>query len=392
MPQIPYIFNQLCSFIPRDIFDRLVKKHKGNNSIKHYTCWNHLMVMIWAQLTHRNSLRDIECSLRAHNDKIYRLGMGKSISRNNISYANAHRDVAVFRDLAQAMMSQASNLPAVDPVLRNIAELFGLAGFFAVDSSTVTLDLGRFAWSVPQEGTGGVKLHTMYDIMRRVPRSCLITGHEERDQTFMEYYGYERECFYMLDKMYLKTKGLHAIQCAGAYFVTRMKKNMAYAVTGSKNVRGMNALADQSIRFTSRWASAGYPEELRLVTYYSPENNATYKFLSNNFTLEAETIALLYKFRWEIECFFKWIKQHLRIVSFYGNSANAVMIQIYVGYITYCMLAMAASALKFRGSLYDFENMCNVSLTEKCYLIDLMNRGCNGAVKPIPDSPSLFDI
>lgn len=374
MAQIPYIFNQLCGFIPRDIFDRLVKKCGGNVSVKHYTCWNHLMVMIWAQLTSRRSLRDIENSLRAHSDKTYRMGMGKSISRNTIAHANARKDVAIFRELSRVMMERAARINISDRTLIDIAEACGVAGFFAIDSSTVSLDLRKYPWSVPQEGSGGVKIHTMFDIMRKVPRSCLITGHEERDQTFMEHYAYEPDCLYVLDKMYFKTRGLLAINESHAYFITRIKKNVVYEVDSEAPVSGVRVLKDETIRFTSRWASNGYPGTIRLISYYSLENNEVLKFLTNNFEIDAATIALLYKYRWEIELFFKWIKQHLRIVAFYGTSANAVMIQIYVGLITFCALALLSDSQKFKGSLYDLTNILSVALTEKCHISDLLNR------------------
>ena len=216
MPQIPYIFNQLTSYIPRDIFDRLVKKFNGNRYVKDYHCGNHLAVMLWAQLTGRESLRDIESTLRAHNDKLYRMGMGLHVSRNNISNANAKRDVGIFRELAQEMMARTSRLSVKDPILSMIGEAFGISGFFAIDSTTVSLELKKFSWSVPQEDWGGVKVHTMYDLLRNVPRMCMITGHEERDQTFMEDYPYERGCFYMFDKMYFKTAGMGKVQMCGA--------------------------------------------------------------------------------------------------------------------------------------------------------------------------------
>ena len=195
MAQIPYIFNQLVSHIPKDVFDRLVKKYRGNFHIKKFSCWNHLLLMIWAQLTSRKSLRDIETSLRAHADKVYRMGIGSEISRNAIANANAKRDVAIYRELAQGMMLLACKINVKDELLQMISKQFQLNGFFAIDSTTVSLDLRKFTWSVPQEEWGGVKLHTMYDLLRMVPRMCLITGHEERDQTFMEDYPYEANCF-----------------------------------------------------------------------------------------------------------------------------------------------------------------------------------------------------
>lgn len=374
MSQIPYIFNQLTSYIPRDIFDRLVKKYNGNRYVKDYHCGNHLAVMIWAQLTGRESLRDIESTLRAHYDKLYRMGMGLHISRNNISNANAKRDVGIFRELAQEMMSRASRLSVKDPILSMIGEAFGISGFFAIDSTTVSLELKKFSWSVPQEGWGGVKVHTMYDLLRNVPRMCMITGHEERDQTFMEDYPYERGCFYMFDKMYFKTAGMGKVQMCGAYFVTRLKKNVKYETTVINPVGDNLVLMDNTIRFSSRWAKLGYSDELRLIRFYSVEKNRVIVFVTNNFDMDAATIALLYKYRWQIELFFRWVKQHLRIKSFYGTSANAVMTQIYIALISYCILAIAAEEVEFKGSIYEFANIISVSLTEKIILKDLIKR------------------
>lgn len=374
MPQTPFIFNQLMSFIPRDTFDRLVKKHGGNAHVKNYSCWNHLLVMVWAQLTGRQSLRDIEASLRAHSDNLYRMGIGRSVSRNSIANANARRDVAIFRGIAQEMMGRCMGIASRDPALSAIGKSLGINGFFAIDSSTVSLKLSKFPWSAPQKGWGGVKLHTMFDLLRGVPRMCLITGHEARDQTFMEDYPYEEGCFYIFDRMYFKAKGLCRVQARGAYFVTRIKRGVVYETVGSSPVTGPHVLADETIRFGSRWASSGYPGRMRLVKYYSAERNELLRFVTNDFAAEASAIALLYKHRWQIGLFFRWIKQHLRITAFYGTSANAVMIQIYTAFVSFCSLALAADGLDFKGSLYEFANMVSVSLTERCHLRDLLAR------------------
>ena len=393
MTQIPYIFNQLTSSLPRDYFEHLVAKYNGNAYIKNYTCWNHLMVMVWAHLTSRRSLRDIETSLRVHSDKMYGMGIGTSVSRNNIANSNAKRNLAIYRELAQRMMAIAGRVSVKDCVLSQIADKFKVKGFFAIDSTTVSLPLKDFTWSTPQQGSGGVKLHTMFDVMRSVPRMCMITGHEERDRTFMEDYVYEEGCFYMLDRLYLKMSGLSRVRHAGAFFVTRMKKNMVYEVLSDSSVNGMSVLADRIISFTGRWARKGYPYNLRMISFYSVEKNQTLQFLTNNFSLGADTIALLYKYRWQIELFFKWIKQHLRINNFYGTSGNAVMIQIYTAFISYCLLALAADRLKFKGTLYEFANMMSVSLTEKEWLGNIIKRGeHNDSCRENPPLPSLFDF
>ena len=392
MKNPPYVFNQLIQWLPKDMFEWWVKKYNGNAYVKGYSCWNQLLVMIWAQLTSRRSLRDIETTLKAHSDKTYRMGIGKFISRNNISHANTKRDVAIFRELAQEMMSRASRISIKDSLLKEIGQAFSVSGFFAIDSTTISLDLKRFPWSVPQEEWGGVKVHTMFDLLKKVPRMCLVTGHEERDQTFMEDYPFESKCFYVMDKMYCKTSGLWKINKSEAYFLVRIKQNMVYETKYCTSVSGNRVLKDEIIAFTSRWASKGYPSDLRMVTYYSPEKNKTFKFITNNTEIEPASLALLYLYRWEIELFFKWIKQHLRIISFYGYSENAVIIQIYTAFTAYCLLAMSADEVKFKGSLYDFANLVSTCLTEKEWL-DVIVKRLKGMenVGTVTQIPSLFE-
>lgn len=390
----PYVFNQLIQFIPKDIFDRLVKKYNGNAHLKGYSCWNQLLVMIWAQLTSKQSLRDIETSLRANSDKLYRLGIGNNISKSNIAYANTNRDIAIFRDLAQEMMQRSSKIKVRDEILDLISKAFAVSGFIAIDSTKVYLDLRKFNWSVPQRDLGGIKIHTMFDLLRQVPLLGLITGHEERDQTFMEDYPYEKNCIYVMDKAYCKTMGLRKIHQLGAYFIVRIKKNMVYEVISEIETNGNTILADQIIKFTSRWAQQGYPYQLRMITYYSSEKNETLRFTTNHLELEAATISLIYRYRWQIEIFFKWIKQHLKITSFFGYSEKAVITQIYTAYITYCLLALAADNYGFKNSLYEFANIINATITEKEWINIILarydnykrNEGCS--VK----QPSLFDV
>ena len=393
MNPAPYIFNQIVQWLPKDMFDRLVKKYNGNAYVKGYSCWNHLLVMIWAQLTSRRSLRDIETTLRAHSDKTYRMGIGRTISRNNIAHANATRDVGIYRELAQEMMRRVVKVEGRDKIIDEIGKVFSIEGFFAIDSTTIYLDLKRYGWSVPQRERGGVKVHTMFDLLRKVPRMCLVTGHEERDQTFIYDYPFEPHCFYIMDKAYCKTPGLYKIHKKGAFFLVRIKQNMLYDVLRRNPVQdGALVLADDVIRFTGRAASQGYPPELRMVTYYSPENNLTFKFITNHMDIEAATLALLYLYRWEIEIFFKWIKQHLRINNFFGYSENAVIIQIYTAFTAYCLLALCAQQVSFKGSLYDFANLVSTCLTEKEWLDVIVKRhqGSDNAGL-FTEIPSLFD-
>ena len=306
------------------------------------------------------------------------MGIGKNVSRNTLANANAQREVAVFRELAQRMMERASKTSVKNDELAEIGARFKVNGFFAGDSSTIYLDLERFAWSIPQRGRGGLKLHTLYDLLRHVPTMALLTGHEERDQTFLEDYPFRKGSIYMFDKAYVKTKSLNHINKEGAWFVVRLKARMAFEVIKgmpsfgeSSMEKDVRIMGDHIIRFTKRWAKTGYPDELRLVRYYCAEKNELMMFLTNNFILPPSIIALLYRYRWEIETFFRWIKQHLRIESFFGTSANAVMIQIYIAVTVFCALSLAVDDLKFEGSLYDFSRLLSTSLTEKVWLRDL---------------------
>ncbi|MCS3135501.1 IS4 family transposase [Bacteroides ovatus] len=395
MAQVTYIFNQLCSLLPRDHFEYLVKKHEGNSYMKTYSCWNHFLVMLWAQLTGRESLRDIESSLRAHKDKLYRLGMGKNVSRNNLSHANATREVSIYRDFAQKVMNiTLSQVGAEEKELFTLSDGFNLSGLFAVDSSTVYLDLTKFNWSVPQRGRGGIKLHTLYDILREVPVLCLITGHEERDQTFMENYPYRKGGMYVFDKAYIKTASMKEIDSISAYFVVRRKRGMSYSVIKELTAAVAPIYGDKEISFSNRWARKGYPGNLRLVQYYSIERNEVLDFLTNNFQLPAMTIAESYRNRWNIELFFRWIKQHLYVTRFYGTSANAVSIQIYVAVSAYCLVALAKVLYGFKGTTYELLRVLSVSLFERQPLKEVLNRYEESVKEETNQSylwPSLFD-
>lgn len=395
MAQVAYIFNQLCSLLPRDHFEYLVKKHEGNSYMKTYSCWNHFLVMLWAQLTGRESLRDIESSLRAHKDKLYRLGMGKNISRNNLSHANATREVSIYRDFAQKVMNiTLSQVGTEEKELFTLSDGFNLSGLFAVDSSTVYLDLTKFNWSVPQRGRGGIKLHTLYDILREVPVLCLITGHEERDQTFMDNYPYRKGGMYVFDKAYIKTASMKEIDSISAYFVVRRKRGMSYSVIKELTAAVAPIYGDKEISFSNRWARKGYPGNLRLVQYYSMERNEVLDFLTNNFQLPAMTIAESYRNRWNIELFFRWIKQHLYVTRFYGTSANAVSIQIYVAVSAYCLVALAKALYGFKGTTYELLRVLSVSLFERLPLKDVLDRYEDSVKEEANQSylwPSLFD-
>ncbi|WP_320051689.1 IS4 family transposase [uncultured Acetobacteroides sp.] len=359
-----YIFKQLCQFLPEDYFEYLVNKYDGNKYIKSFTCWNHFLVMLWAQLTARESLRDIIGSLNAHRSKFYRLGFGKSVCRTTLSEANEKRNVEIFRLFAERVVKIAQDKRG------NIEGLF-MEGIphrvLALDSTTVTLKWEAYSWSKVQNGKGGIKVHTMFDILTSIPVYNVITDHDVRDQSVMDYFQYEPDAFYIFDKAYVKLLSLNKIDEAGAFFVVRRKEKMNFEIIEecSCDVHEKGILRDLKIRLSNRWAKARYQKPLRIIYYYNEEKKATLEFFTNNLDLEAHKIAYLYKCRWQIEMYFKWIKQHLRIKQFYGTSENSVKIQIYVGIIAYCLVALVGVELKSKSSPFELLRILSVSLFEK---------------------------
>ncbi len=359
-----YIFKQLCQFLPEDYFEYLINKYDGNKYVKSFTCWNHFLVMLWAQLTTRESLRDIIGSLNAHKSKFYRLGFGKSVCRTTLSEANERRSIEIFRLFAERIVEIAQKRKI------DIDNLF-MEGIpyrvFALDATTVSLDLEKFWWSKVQNGKGGIKIHTLFDILTSIPVYNVITDHEIKDQSVMDSFQYEADAFYIFDKAYIKLLSLSEIDRIGAYFVVRRKKKMNFEIIEEYSCDGRadGVLRDLKIILSNRWAKARYKKPLRIIYYYSEEKKCVLEFFTNNLNLEAHKIALLYKCRWQIELYFKWIKQHLRIKQFYGTSENAVKIQIYVGIIAYCLVALVGAEFKSKLSPFELLRILSVSLFEK---------------------------
>lgn len=365
----------MARYIDRDYFEYLVKTYEGNRYVKHFSCWNQLMVLFWSQLTTRRSLRDIVCSLRVHRDKLYRLGMGRNISKSTLAEANANRNVAIFRELAVRMMQKVSAIDVVDTELREIADAFNVAGFFAGDSSTVQLNITLFSWSSPRQGYGGIKMHTLFDLLRSVPALVMVTGHEEGDQIFMDDYPYQKGCLYVFDKAYVKARSLFHIASEGAFFIVRRKSDLDISVEEHIALdAGNGVMADQIVSFKGSKTGKGYPGKLRMVTFYARTKNETFVFLTNNLAIPAHIIAELYLRRWDIEQFFRWIKQHLYIQNFYGRSVNAVCIQIYVAVITFCVICLIADRYRPPVTRYELLRILETALFEKRELPDILEK------------------
>jgi len=359
-----YIFKQVSQFLPKDYFEYLVNQYDGNKHIKSFTCWNHFMVMLWAQLTTRESLRDIVGSLNAHKSKFYRLGFGTSVCRTTLSEANEKRNIEIFRLFAERIveMAQKKKIAVDDLFMEGIPHRV-----YALDSTTVILELEKFGWSKVQQGKGGIKIHTLFDILTSIPVYNIITDHNIRDQSVMDYFQYEPNAFYVFDKAYLKLLSLREIDKIGGYFVVRRKQKMNFEILEEYDCdnREDGVLRDLKIVLSNRWAKARYKKPLRIIYYYSDEKKSVLEFFTNNMDLDAHKIALLYKCRWQIELYFKWIKQHLKIKQFYGTSENAVKIQIYVGIIAYCLVALVGAEFKSKMSPFELLRILSVSLFEK---------------------------
>ena len=322
------------------------------------------MVMLWAQLTSRESLRDIVGSLNAHKSKFYRLGFGSSVCRTTLSEANEKRNIEIFRLFAERIveLAQKKKIAIDDLFMDDIPHRV-----FALDSTTVTFNLNKFSWSKKQHEKGGIKIHTLFDILTSIPVYNIITDHNIRDQNLMDFFQYELDAFYVFDKAYVKLLSLNNIDNIGGYFVVRRKKKMNYEIIEEYdcNCRKDGVLRDLKIVLSNRWAKARYKKPLRIIYYYCDEKKCTLEYFTNNMDLDAYKIALLYKCRWQIELYFKWIKQHLKIKSFYGTSENAVKIQIYVGIIAYCLVALIGAEYKSKMSPFELLRILSVSLFEK---------------------------
>lgn len=369
MNQGRYVFSQLCDFLPVDHFKWLVKKYDGNKYVKSFTCWNHLLVLLFGQLSNREGLRDLIVTITPFKFAFHHLGFGKSVTRSNLSKANEVREVRIFQEFAERMVEMARKKRD------GIKEFFIKNKVYAFDSSTISLCLSVYWWTKLHHGKGGVKLHELYDVKTDIPAFSVITDASVHDSKVMDQIPYEKGSFYIFDRAYMVTAMLFLIEMKEAYFVVREKHKMVFKVVQDKQYDNpeTGVMADQIIRFKGHKTKKNYPKELRRVVFYDKEGNRTFVFYTNNFEITAEEVALLYKFRWRCELFFKWLKQHLRIKEFYGTSENAVKIQIYAAIAAYCLVVIVQEELKLEKDTYDVLRILNSALLTKMPLMDLLS-------------------
>lgn len=366
MNQDKYVFSQVVEFLNRNKFNRLVQKYNGDHYIKCYSCYNQLVTLIFGQLSRSASLRDVVIALQAQGSKCYHLGVGKHVSRSNLAKANEQRDYHIFEEFAYYMIEQAkqkftnNTLTTVD--------------VYAFDSTTIDLCLTLFDWAKFRKAKGGIKVHTLFDIVTGIPTFVYITEAKVNDVNAMDEIPYQAGSFYIFDRGYNDFSRLFTIHKIGAIFIVRGKKNIKFKRISWKRRLQDNVLSDSIIRFAGYYQEKDYPEELRLIKYWDKENKREFIFLTNNFDLTALEIAELYRQRWQIELFFKWMKSHLKIKHFYGTSFNAVKIQIYVAIITFCLVAIIKYDMKLDLTTYEILHILSISLTSKTHLRDLLDK------------------
>ena len=355
------IFSQVMQYVPWRRFQTCVRRYRGDYKVKDFTCADHFRVLAFAQLTYRESLRDIETCLRAMRSKLYHMGLRSTVSRNNLSHANETRDWRIYADFAQILIAQARRLYIDDDLGIDLQ-----ATVYALDSTTIDLCLSLFPWARFRKAKGAVKLHTLLNLRGSIPEFIHVSHGLFHDVNVLDLLLPLPGAFYVMDRAYLDFGRLFVLDQAGAFFVTRPKKRFNFRRQYSHPVdRSTGLICDQTILLTTFYPAKKYPQPLRRIRYFDVDRQQRLIFLTNNFDLDALTITQLYKARWQIELFFKWIKQHLRIKAFYGTSPNAVKTQIWAAIATYLLVAVLKKRLDIEHSLYTILQILSVSVFEQ---------------------------
>jgi hypothetical protein len=380
MNQGKYVFAQFASFLPQRIFDKCVEQYNGNYRIRSFSCWNQLLCMIFGQLSGRESLSDLVVSLHAHKSKSYHLGIGRSITKPNLAKANQRRDCRIFSDFAYYLIAEARQCC----IRESDFEIDIKGSVYAFDSSIIDLCLNVFWWATFRKGKGAIKLHTLFDIKTCIPSFIYITEGLIHDVNILDELHYEKGSFYIMDRGYIDYERLYTIHLNKAYFVIRAKDNLRFTrMYSSPCNKSAGICCDQTVKMRICNSAKSYPEKLRRIKFYDAENRRYLVFLTNNLDLKAEEIALLYKYRWKIELFFKWIKQHLKVKSFWGTSENAVKTQVYIAIITYTLVAIIKSKLSIERSTYEILQILSVSLFDKTPINELLENQIYQDVKEL---------
>ena len=362
------VFSQLMEFLPFKEFDQIVKKYRGNYKVKSFSCRDQFYAMAFAQLTYRESLRDIEASLRSQRRRLYHMGFRSTVSRNTLAHANEIRNWRIYAEFALVLIDKARKLYQGETLGLQLKQTV-----FALDSTTIDLCLSLFPWASFRHTKSGIKLHTLLDLRGSIPAFVWITNAKFHDVKILDHLVPLPGAIYLFDRAYIDFLRLYRIHSLGAFFVTRAKSNMAFKRLYSHPIdRSTGLRCDQTIQLTNYYQSRYFPSHLRRVKFFDPEQQRTLIFLSNLFTLSPLAIAELYKNRWKVEIFFRWIKHNLRIKSFYGLSPNAVKTQIWVAISVYVMAAIVKKQLKINVSLYTFLQILSLNIFQKIPILQLL--------------------
>lgn len=382
------IFSQIMSLIPEREFKTCIERYRGNYRTREFTCRDQFLVMSYAQLTNRDSLRDIENCLTALSSKLYHCGISYAVPRNTLAKANEKRDWRIYSDFAQVLLKKVRPLYATDYFRLELDNMV-----YAFDSSTISLCLKLCPWAKFRKEKGGIKMHTLLDLRGNLPVSVYLTEAAVHDVKALDNLYIENEAIYLMDKGYIDFYRLfNLIHKKNAFFVTRAKENMLLETVSTVTVdQTTGVIADERIKLTGVRTSSWYPEELRMITYEDYSTNNVYRFLTNNFEYEPLMISELYRERWSVELFFKWIKQHLHIKSFYGTSENAIYTQIWIAVCTYLLLAYAKKKMHINQSLHIISKNVGLFLTDKNPLNELFNKTVPSEEQPKDSFGSLFE-
>ncbi len=374
------IFSQVMAHLPMHTFRRCVCRYQGDHYVKRFSCFDQYLVMAFAQFTHRESLRDIEACLRAHQSKLYHIGIRSlNVARNTLSKANERRDWRIYADFAHSLIRLARPLYADEDLGLELDNTV-----YALDASTIDLCLSVFPWALFRSTKSAVKLHTLLDLRGNIPTFIHISDGKLHDVNVLDILLPEAGAFYIMDRGYVDFERLFTLHMAGAFFIIRAKSNTQYQRRYSKSVdKSSGVMCDQTIVLTGMNTATDYPQPLRRIKYHDENTGKTFNFLTNNFAIPAQTVADLYRYRWQVELFFKWIKQHLRIQSFFGTSENAVKTQIWIAISVYVLVAIIKKRLNLGTDLYTILQILSLTLFEKTPLeqmlanCDYKNEACD---------------
>jgi transposase len=390
MNQGQYVFAQVIEFLSHNDFIRCVSKYEGNYKVKTFTCWHQLLYMIFGQLSNRESLSDLIICINAQQNKSYHLGMGKGTSKANLAKANENRDYRIYESFALILVAQAQRFAIPDTPL----DLSIDAPVYAIDATVIDLCLNVFWWGKFRKHKAAVKLHTVFDVRTSIPTFIYVTSGSVHDVNGLDHFPLEAGSYYVMDKGYIDFGRLHHIHTQEAFFVTRAKENFKFVRVSSRTAdKSAGIKCDQTVRLKNHKVSQDYPGLIRRLKYYDSDLEIEFVFITNNFEISALEVARLYKYRWAVELFFKWIKQHLKVKTFWGHSFNAVKTQIYIAMITYLLVVIIKHQLKLKQTQYEILQILSISLLSKIPLLELFSKTLPQYVKEQESNQlNLFDL